>query len=411
MTTLPYLMLDPNRCRLVRGAVGAAIYDLQGGAVIPVPPSFAAYLHETADGFQIPAEIPLKMLSFLDSLKIQGIGYQSATLPEPASNPGVEKNEIEPVFAWLELTQSCNLRCIHCYGSCSPDAGAADAKDVLSKNEWMGVIAQLKECGFQRIQFIGGEPLLHPAFLELLFEAGRFSFSFIEVFSNLLCLDETILNALGANQAQLATTVYSVTPEIHDAVTGQNGSHEITVKNIRRAVKWNIPVRVGCIVTNRNEGKIGDMQRFVEENGAFYGGQDQARPSGRGGGATCQSTVPRRMVTPPFTASQPSFRENCSYNPCWKGKIAITEDGSVMPCVFARESIAGNIRWEKLAQIIQGNGLSRYWRLTKDQIEICKVCEFRYACPDCRPLAQGWNGDLFAKTYGCSYDPYTGQWK
>ena len=46
--------------------------------------------------------------------------------------------------------------------------------------------------------------------------------------------------------------------------------------------------------------------------------------------------------------------------------------------------------------------------LSKDHIEGCKDCEYRYACYDCRPDSNG--ADKYAKPWNCSYDPYKGEW-
>lgn len=42
--------------------------------------------------------------------------------------------------------------------------------------------------------------------------------------------------------------------------------------------------------------------------------------------------------------------------------------------------------------------------LSKDEIDGCKDCEFRYACFDCRPDAMGNSGDIKRKP-ACGYDP------
>ena len=41
---------------------------------------------------------------------------------------------------------------------------------------------------------------------------------------------------------------------------------------------------------------------------------------------------------------------------------------------------------------------------------VCKDCEFRYCCHDCRPLAEGVAGNKKAKYPRCCYNPYDGEW-
>ncbi len=69
-----YFTLVPERCRLVRGAVGSAIYDLEGGGVIPVPPSATPYLCPGTAGFRVEPGNPSSLDAFLQSLVARGLG-------------------------------------------------------------------------------------------------------------------------------------------------------------------------------------------------------------------------------------------------------------------------------------------------------------------------------------------------
>lgn len=405
-----YFNLDPKKCNLVKGYCGAAIYDFVGGTVFSVPPELIKLIHPVLHCFVLDFTDNYLTNSFFKFLQVKALGRFDSVLPEKEEVMEL-KNEVTPDFCWLEITPDCNLHCVHCYGS----FGSAEhvTSGLLTVEEWKKIIREIKALGFSRIQFIGGEPLLCLFLPELLFEAGGMGFSVIEVFSNLVLLDEPFLNALCANNVNLATTIYSVNPRIHDHVTGHQGSFETTLCGLRKAVAWGIPVRAGCIITSVSEGQVGDVQRLVEESGGYFGGYDQVRPSGRGDKTLCNSTIPQQVISPPFFTNQEKFNESKSFNPCWKGKMTVTADGDVIPCIFSRDCIAGNVRHTSLHDIVRDdNGLNKYWRFSKDKVEVCRDCEFRYACPDCRPLAVGWNnGNIHAKTYGCRYTPYSAVWK
>ena len=93
-------------------------------------------------------------------------------------------------FLWLELTNRCNLRCVHCYSDSHPGSGH---RDVLTTQDYENTIRQAFELGCRRLQFIGGEPQLHRDFLPLLKTAMDTGFAFVEVFSNLTMLpDDTV---------------------------------------------------------------------------------------------------------------------------------------------------------------------------------------------------------------------------
>ncbi len=405
--TSAFFVFNAERCRLVRGAVGAALYDLEGGAVIPLPPRMTRLLHQRYASLVITdGERSPDLLSFLSFLKNNHLGdYRSETPAMPEDIP-LSPTAFRPDLAWCELTDACNLRCFHCYGSFGPDTASGRK---LSMGEWRRVLGQLRDEGFSRVQFIGGEPLLHSGLRELLFEASKLGFSFIEVFSNLVLMDDRVLNACAATGASLATTVYSTDAAIHDSVTQVAGSFDRTIAGMKRSLKWGIPVRASCIVSRYNEGRIGNIEEFIEDMGAAFGGMDQARPSGRGADSSCVTTMPCNIMGPPFITTRSSFLEALYFNPCWHGKIAVSAEGSVMPCVFARDCVAGSIRTKSISEIMELDNRASYWRMTKDSIATCRDCEFRYACPDCRPQASGWSGKLDSMTRGCAYDPYKGR--
>jgi radical SAM protein with 4Fe4S-binding SPASM domain len=112
------------------------------------------------------------------------------------------------------------------------------------------------------------------------------------------------------------------------------------------------------------------------------------------------------VVSPPFGITERTFLRHRAQNPCWGGKLAILDDGEVLPCVFARDWATGNVRQQELAEVLRGAALRDAWGFTKDRIDTCRDCEYRYACFDCRPLAMGMNGGrASAQTHGCVYRP------
>ncbi len=56
------------------------------------------------------------------------------------------------------------------------------------------------------------------------------------------------------------------------------------------------------------------------------------------------------------------------------------------------------------------SSFKQYWSIKKDQIDTCKVCEFRYMCTDCRVFIEN-SDDLYSKPSKCNYNPYTGIWE
>src|SRR5271168_2797785 len=99
-------------------------------------------------------------------------------------------------FMWIELTEKCNLECVHCYVSSSPHLpliGAVQPKQRLS------LIEEGRALGCGKIQFIGGEATIYPALPELIGHANNLGFKFIEVFTNGVSFPKKLREAFVGN--------------------------------------------------------------------------------------------------------------------------------------------------------------------------------------------------------------------
>ncbi|KMQ67431.1 hypothetical protein ACM39_13410 [Chryseobacterium sp. FH2] len=115
-----------------------------------------------------------------------------------------------------------------------------------------------------------------------------------------------------------------------------------------------------------------------------------------------------------FATNIQMYTEAVNHNSCLHKKIAIDKDGNIKNCPAMPESF-GNIKNTTLEQALQHADFKKYWNLTKDEIEACKDCEFRYICTDCRAYTErthsNENGLDISKPLKCGYDPYTGEWE
>ncbi|WP_291151226.1 grasp-with-spasm system SPASM domain peptide maturase [Flavobacterium sp. UBA7680] len=74
-------------------------------------------------------------------------------------------------------------------------------------------------------------------------------------------------------------------------------------------------------------------------------------------------------------------------------------------------NIYGNIQKDEINEIMLEQDFNLFWRVSKDQIDVCKDCEFRYICPDNRIPYKVDSEELSYKfKTTCNYDPYQGKW-
>lgn len=115
-----------------------------------------------------------------------------------------------------------------------------------------------------------------------------------------------------------------------------------------------------------------------------------------------------------FIRSTEQIVENITHNSCLHKKIAIDKDGNIKNCPAMPESF-GNIKDITLEKAINHKDFKKYWNLTKDEIEVCNDCEFRYICTDCRAYTERTHknkkGLDISKPLKCGYNPYKGEWE
>ncbi|MEM9823198.1 MAG: hypothetical protein AAF985_19110, partial [Bacteroidota bacterium] len=70
----------------------------------------------------------------------------------------------------------------------------------------------------------------------------------------------------------------------------------------------------------------------------------------------------------------------------------------------------GHIANTTLAEALNQDEFKKVWNINKDQISVCKDCEFRHVCTDCRAYLEKPN-DPYSKPLKCGYDPYTNKWQ
>lgn len=113
-----------------------------------------------------------------------------------------------------------------------------------------------------------------------------------------------------------------------------------------------------------------------------------------------------------FTTNIYKVLEAVNHNSCLHKKISIDMDGNIKNCPAIPQNF-GNIKTNSLKETLNTADFKKYWNLTKDKIEVCKDCEFRYICTDCRAFTERTHSideiDI-SKPLKCGYNPYTGEW-
>ncbi len=414
----------------VKGPVNTALYDLEKGKVYSIN-SFMGEAMEGGRDNDLSCEPQFIRRQTLNVIKgyldrhpaFAGLSDRRHSIKDTSTQVvQTFSYASEPVgldYVWLELTKSCNLSCAHCYagaGTNHPHPLPSMEREHISLEQWKDILSEGAQLGAKKVQFTGGEPTLYPGLMELIEYARSCRYSDIEVFTNATRLEGSLLRQWASSGVRMALSFYSCDPRTHDTITGRTGSFRQTVQGIRAILDHNIPVRVAIVLMSDNMSQLTDTVDFLKE----WGLEDKeiewdyVRPTGRGVaeaglmGRDVPTNVTPFKPTSSLEEGQGTCDKGFARGTCWKGKIAISSEGDVYPCIFAREKSVGKFPEMRLEEIIRGQALQRLWQINLDEVETCRDCELRYGCFDCRALAQTTTGDLFSKNPRCRYNPYTG---
>lgn len=293
-----------------------------------------------------------------------------------------------PIYATIELTLSCNLRCVHCYNFDRAEPQPKRAKGAeLTPPEILSAIDQVATAGAMFVAFTGGEALLHPHVLDFVRRARERS-CLVTLKSNGMLLEPARVRALkAAGVAKVDVSLYGGSAGTHDAFTRQLGSFDATVRGIRNAIDAGLRVSVAYCLVRSNAHEVERMIELAEQLGVSAGLDPQITARYDGTTSSLDERVDRatleslyggalaRFVGPPDCNPDRSVQCSCARSVC-----AISSTGDVYPCIGAPIA-SGNLREQTFAEIWESSPeLQRIRGLELDDFETCKPCPDRGYC-------------------------------
>ncbi|MBV9143979.1 MAG: radical SAM protein [Pseudonocardiales bacterium] len=138
-------------------------------------------------------------------------------------------------FLELEITGFCQLKCRHCYADSSPEGDHG----TMTANDWERVIDDAQALSVDTVQFIGGEPTLHPELPRLVRYALGKGLK-VDVYTNLVHVTPELWGLFSLPGVSLGTSWYSADPDRHADITGKWAA-------------WTTPV--DCARSSRSSGR------------------------------------------------------------------------------------------------------------------------------------------------------------
>lgn len=164
-------------------------------------------------------------------------------------------------IAQWSITGRCNLRCRHCFIA---SVNAEKELRECSMEEAARIVAELESYGVEAVMLTGGEPLLHPHFIEivkLILDAGM-RLDWIN--TNGMLLTEELLDRLEGLGVQPKMAISFDGFGTHDWMRNCPGAEEKALRAIRLCGERKLPLRA-CVNVNRKTlpGLVSTVKELV----------------------------------------------------------------------------------------------------------------------------------------------------
>jgi len=307
------------------------------------------------------------------------------------------KNKPQLAYFQIELTSRCNERCVHCY--IPHESKIVDIDPILFYN----VLDQCREMGVLTLTFSGGEPMLHPNFIEFLRKAKEYDFS-INILSNLTLLNDEIVAEMKANRlSSVSVSLYSMNADIHDSITKFPGSFIKTKDAILRLIENDIPLQINCPVMKLNHNSFVDVTKWAEEHrvrivpdyimmARFNHTTDNLdnRLSLEEVADIIHHIIEtepdykERLIKADFTeVEKRDISDDILCGVCISS-IGMVANGNIYPCAGWQNYVCGNVVEQPLREIWDSSPKVQYLRsLRKKDIRECLDCADRHFCAVC----------------------------
>ena len=268
-----------------------------------------------------------------------------------------------PVNVTWEVTQRCNLSCIHCLS----EAGNGNGGE-LTYDQCLQVIDQLSSNQIFQVNFGGGEPFIREDFLSILDACHRKGLVTC-ISTNGTLLEDHVLDFLkGREMVYLQVSLDGGTSATNDSLRGA-GTFKKIMKGLERLNTREILFSINMVLTRLNYPEISSLYSLAKDHGAKLR-ISRFRPSGRGKKSWEYLHLKKEdlkvfsqwlsdhhdVVTgDSFFSLEDEERKGLGLNLCGAAKFTccIDPEGKVYPCAFLQDSFfyGGNFLNQSLSEI------------------------------------------------------------
>jgi radical SAM protein len=336
-----------------------------------------------------------------------------------------------------EVTQACDLACVHCRASAQPGRHAHE----LTTLEGYRLLQEVRSFGSPMMVFTGGDPLKRPDLFDLISRSVELGLrTNVSPSATPLLTPEAIREFQRRGVARMAISLDGANAESHDVFRGVPGTFGRAMAALGYAQQIGLDTQIQTTVTRRNLAELPHIADLVAEVGGKMWSLFFLVVTGRALQGDDLSAEEYEEVfeilyeiakTSPFdvkTTEGMHYRRYVArreqrhgdHGGCgpgtrkmmWrtagvsdgKGFVFVSHTGDIYPSGFLPIQ-AGNVLQDSLVEVYRNSSLFRILRDADQREGKCGLCEYRRLCGGSRSRAYALTGNYLAEDPRCTYQP------
>jgi MoaA/NifB/PqqE/SkfB family radical SAM enzyme len=155
---------------------------------------------------------------------------------------------------WVRLSYDCNNHCTFCLDSNAHDGTMRNDREIRIQ------IVEGRKKGAERLILSGGEPTMHPLFLDYVKLGRRAGYPWIQTVTNgrMFSYPEFLDTALANGLSEITFSLHGHTAKLHDALVGTPGAFEQEVAGLKAAM-GRVVISVDVVINKMNVRHLPEM--------------------------------------------------------------------------------------------------------------------------------------------------------
>src|SRR5262245_13869729 len=169
-----------------------------------------------------------------------------------------------PLLVIWEVTQACDLACVHCRASAMPGRNPLE----LNTEEGRALLDEVRRFGNPMMVFTGGDPLKRPDIYELIRHSASIGLrTHVTPSATPLLTGTAIARFKACGVTRMAISLDGPDAQTHDTFRGVPGVFDRAIFALRQAQHVGLETQLQTTVTRRNISKLGRIAELAADFG------------------------------------------------------------------------------------------------------------------------------------------------